>query len=187
MFVVPTCASRGTVQQRAWHAAGRPLKLNVGHYRDRAQFLPAMISLLILDHPSWWTVTGMFFKYFVIAIAVRGCIAICVRSFGIYFLAGWAIVIALPLFMLSLAEKPLGLFAQQPRQEQIFIYVWIFVALVELFLIWVPAVSFAIRQSRKTANDANPTHESAGALDADKQRPTHPSTRTPRDGGRKHS
>jgi len=110
----------------------------------------------------------VFFKYFVIAIAVGGGIAICVRSSGIYFLAGWAIVIALPLFMLSLAEKPLGLFAQQPRQEQIFIYVWIFIALVELFLIWVPAASFAIRQSRKTANDATPSHESAGAHDADK-------------------
>lgn len=104
----------------------------------------------------------MLFKYFVIAIAVASGIVICVRSFGMYFLVGWAIVIALPLSALLVADKPLGLFAQQPRQEQIFIYVWIFIALVELFLIWVPAVSYVIRQSRKASNGTNPTHESVG-------------------------
>jgi len=110
----------------------------------------------------------MVFKYFVIAIASAGGIAICVRSFGIYFFVGWAIVIALPLYALSVAEKPLGLFAQQPRQEQIFIYVWIFIALVELFLIWVPAVSYVIRQSLKASKGTTPAHESAGTHDEDK-------------------
>lgn len=111
-----------------------------------------MISLLILDHPGWWTTTGMFFKYAVIAAAVAAGAALFIKSIGAYIGFGWLIIVVLPLFAISVAEQPLELFTRAPPQEQIFIYVWIFLALVELFLIWVPAIGLALRRKRKPLN-----------------------------------
>lgn len=106
----------------------------------------------------------MLFKYAVIAAGTAAGIAICIRSYGAHFMFGWLFVIALPLYALSVAEQPLGLFQPQARQEQVFIYVWIFIALVELFLLWIPLVSFFVRSSRSSANGSEPTQEAESGV-----------------------
>jgi hypothetical protein len=93
----------------------------------------------------------MFFKYAVIgAVAIAGMM-LFLKSKTVYFSFGWLIVVPSPLVTISVAEQPIGLFRQQPRQEQIFIYVWIFIALIELFLVWIPAFAYAIREFRGTS------------------------------------
>ena len=93
----------------------------------------------------------MYFKYAVIgAVAIAGMM-LFLKSKTAYFSLGWLMVIPLPLIAISVAEQPLGLFRQQPRHEQIFIYVWIFIALIELFLIWIPVFAYAIRELQGTA------------------------------------
>ena len=95
----------------------------------------------------------MFFKYTVIAAVFIAGVALFLKSKAAYFALGWLLVVPLPLIAISVAEQPLGLFRQQPRQEKIFIYVWIFIALIELFLIWVPAFGAMIRAVRGTSSD----------------------------------
>ncbi len=90
----------------------------------------------------------MIFKYAVIGAAVIVGMMLFLRSRSAYFSLGWLVVVLLPLVAISVAEQPIGLFRQQPRHEQIFIYVWIFAALIELFLFWIPAMAYAFRSSR---------------------------------------
>ena len=94
----------------------------------------------------------MFFKYALIAAAVAAGAALFMKSIGAHIGLGWLIIVVFPLFAISVAEQPLELFTPQPRQEQVFIYVWVFIALVELFLIWVPAIGLALRRKRKPLN-----------------------------------
>ena len=115
-----------------------------------------MIGLLVLDHPSWWTTTGLLFKYAVIVVAVIAGALLFARSVATYFAAGSLIVVVAPLVAISLAQGPLGLFSKQPRHEQIFIYVWLSLALVELFLIWVPLFGALIRNIHSARTDAPP-------------------------------
>jgi len=96
-----------------------------------------VISLFTLDHPSWWTLMGMAFKYAIILAAVVVGVSFFRASKAGYFIFGWPLVVPLPLVLLTFSEGLFGPFVR-PAHESSFVYVWIAIALLEFFLFWIP-------------------------------------------------
>jgi FtsH-binding integral membrane protein len=119
-----------------------------------------MLSLFFLDHVGWWTTLGNFIKYALICgVTIAGAL-LFVRSRRFYFAIGWLIVVVFPLTTISLVERLFGSHAifKNPNHESIFIYVWLFIALTELFIVWVPICAALFHSYPK-----QPKHEETNA------------------------
>ena len=116
-----------------------------------------MLSLLILDSPSWWTTLGSLIKYLSIIGACVCGVAIFRRSRAAYFGLGWMVVIAAPLIILSAVKDAAGaafLFVR-PSHEDIFIFVWLFLGLLELFIIWVPIAGMMVGRGNEESESGD--------------------------------
>jgi len=96
-------------------------------------------------------------KYLVVASGAVAGVLICVRSYAAYFAAGWLPVIVVPLAVVSGAAN--SLLKSQPQHEQVFVYVWLFIALLEIFLLWVPLVSALLRRPVNMATQSAASDE----------------------------
>ncbi len=110
-----------------------------------------MISLVLIElmfHP--WTSFGTVVVYALLLVAVLFGIALHFRSSGLYFGLGWLIFIALPLFALSVIERSFGARAifRNGGFESIYLYIYLWIALVELAFIWVPLIGRKLRHAR---------------------------------------
>ncbi|WP_034619525.1 hypothetical protein [Chitinibacter tainanensis] len=89
---------------------------------------------------------GMAFKYALILAAVVVGVSFFRWSKAGYFVFGWSLVVPLPLVLLSFCDGLFGPFIK-PAPESIFIYIWIAIALLEIFLFWIPMIGLFMGSS----------------------------------------
>ncbi len=97
---------------------------------------------------------GNFIKYLSIIAACIGGVAIYRSSRPTYWGLGWAAVIGGPLTILSMINGSGGAAAlfTKPGHEDIFIFIWIFIGLLELFVLWIPIVGKALGTPEKAGD-----------------------------------
>jgi hypothetical protein len=124
-----------------------------------------VISLFTLDQSYWWTPIGIAFKYTIILAAVLVGVWFFRGSKAGYFFFGWPLVVLLPLVALAFTEGLFGPFVK-PSQQNFFVYLWIAVALIEFFLIWIPLIGLCISSLTGDRSDENqekiPTNDAGG-------------------------
>lgn len=112
---------------------------------------------------------GMAFKYAIILAAVVVGVWFFRESKAGYFIFGWPIVVPLPLVLLTFSEGLFGPFVK-PAHESNFVYVWIAIALLELFLFWIPIAGLSMGPTsdltKEIGKRAPKNDEDAAVLDA---------------------
>lgn len=111
-----------------------------------------MISLWLLDDANSWTVLGNIIKYAIVLGAVATGFALFLRSKTTYFALGLAVVLIVPLLLLSGADRWVKLEAA-PNEWR---YVAVGVALLECFIIWIPILGFVLRERDQSGLAAAP-------------------------------
>jgi len=110
-----------------------------------------VISLWLLDNPKSWTVFGNIIKYAIVLGAIAAGGAVYQRSKTAYFTLGLAVVLILPLLLLSGANRWVTLQAAPDEWREVAVGI----ALLECFLIWIPILALVLRE-RGQAESAVP-------------------------------
>jgi len=114
-----------------------------------------MISLLVLDHHSYWTGLGAVLKFGGIALVVVLGVALFLYSRVYYFTTFWIPLAFVPQIILSATDTQTHRICMEvgrviPCNGRHFL--WLTIAMVEIALIWVPICGAMARAYRKQPN-----------------------------------
>ncbi len=111
-----------------------------------------------LQSSGWWTDLGNMIIFVCFALALACGVVLFRKSKMIYFFAGWLGVVAAPIFIALLSEQVFGreaiLAVRPPRQEDGFQYMWLGLALLEPFFIWIPVAGVVLNRMYGEASPA---------------------------------
>ena len=121
-----------------------------------------MLSLLLLDHQSWWTTLGLTIKFGSILIVVAlGVVLIAYSNPVFYFTTYWLFFVFTPqivLWQVDTQTRNICMEFGRIIPCNVWPFLWLTIAMIEIVFIWVPILGFAARTVRKNSeSQSNPT------------------------------
>ena len=125
-----------------------------------------MLSLIFLDHHSWWTSLGLAIKFgSIIAIVALGVASFLYSNPVFYFTTYWLLLVFTPQVILLVADDHTHNICMEfgrvmPCKNHLGVVFWLTIAMFEIVFIWIPLLGFAARAIRKSYDSQfNPTVE----------------------------
>ena len=108
-----------------------------------------MISLIIIDHQSWWTEAGSLIKYFSILLTVVAGIFIFIKYPKAYILGAF-VLFFIPHLAVNYSDKVVDICMEfgEVRKCSGWIHIWLSINMLELLIIWVPLTGIAFNKAR---------------------------------------
>lgn len=125
-----------------------------------------MLSLVLLDHHSWWTSLGLVIKFASILAVVALGVALFLYSNPVfYFTTFWLLLVFTPQVILLEADYHTHNICMEIGRvvpcKNHWSVIWLTIAMFEIVFIWIPVLGFGARAIRKSYDSqSTPTVES---------------------------